>query len=284
LNNLNYQNTTMKEKKPNMSINLSQFADMSAAFQSVAFEYEKIYKKSIEPIATSDYMFNYFHWTTDIKAMRIIDFYGIEKMLGYDEATFTLEKSVDIIHPLFKPFVIQYAYLAYKMLSLPNYRLFSSKSHYSIQFPILNAKGQYILVQKNISIIVTDDEGNAIVNYNRFEVLGEYRNLPIQIKPRVFFKTNLDLSERAQEAENELNEKVKEIFLKIIGITPTQINILKHLADNKPIDEILKLSDHNKETHKTHAKSILSRARLTLSPLFRESREVANYLRGMNII
>jgi hypothetical protein len=274
----------MKEKKPSKNINLSHFADMSAAFQSVAFEYEKIYKKSIEPIANSDYMFNYFHWTTDIKAMSIIDCYGIEKMLGYDESSFTLEKSVEIIHPLFKPFVIQYAYLAYQMLSLPKYRLLSSKAHYSIQFPILNAKGQFILVQKNISIIVTDDEGNSIVNYNRFEVLGEYRNLPIPIKPRVFFKTNLDLSERAKEAEHELNEKVKKIFLKIIGITPKQVKILKLLADNKPIEDILKLLDYNGETHKTHAKSILSKARLTLSPLFRESREVANYLRGMNII
>jgi DNA-binding CsgD family transcriptional regulator len=274
----------MKENKPSKHINLSHFADMSAAFQSVAFEYEKIYKKSIEPIATSDYMFNYFHWTTDIKAMSIIDCYGIEKMLGYDESSFTLEKSVEIIHPLFKPFVIQYAYLAYQMLSLPKYRPLSSKAHYSIQFPILNAKGQFILVQKNISIIVTDDEGNSIVNYNRFEVLGEYRNLPIPIKPRVFFKTNLDLSERAKEAEQALNEKVKKIFIKIIGITPKQVKILKLLADNKPIEDILKLLDYNGETHKTHAKSILSKARLTLSPLFRESREVANYLRGMNII
>jgi hypothetical protein len=274
----------MKDTQPKKTIDLSHFAEMSSSFQAVAFEYEVLYKQSIESIASSDYMFNYFHWTTDIKAMRIIDCYGIEKILGYDESNFTLEKSVDIIHPYFKPFVIQYAYLAYQMLSLPKYRPLSSKAHYSIQFPILNAKGQYILVQKNVSIIVTDGEGNAIVNYNRFEVLGDYRNLPIQIKPRVFFRTQLDLSDRAKEAEKELNEKVKDIFLKIIGITPKQVKILEHLADNKSIEEILNSLQYNGETHKTHSKSILSKARSTLSPLFREAREVANYLRGMNII
>jgi DNA-binding CsgD family transcriptional regulator len=274
----------MTNKEPSKQIKLSDFEEMSSAFQAVVFEYEKLYKKSIEPIATSDYMFNYFHWTTDIKAMRIIDMYGIEKMLGYDESVFTLEKSIDIIHPFFKPFVIQYAYIAYQMLSLPKYRPLSNKAHYSIQFPILTANGQYVMVQKNVSIIVTDDEGNSIVNYNRFEVLGEYRNLPIPIKPRVFFRTQLDLSERAKEAEKELNEKVKEVFLKIIGITPKQVKILELLADDKPIDEILDSLDYNGETHKTHSKSILSKARSTLSPLFKEAREVATYLRGMNII
>jgi DNA-binding CsgD family transcriptional regulator len=274
----------MKQKKPNKHINLSHFAKMSDAFQSIAFQYEDIYKKSIEPIATSDCMFNYFHWTTDIKAMKIIDCYGIERMLGYDESTFTLEKSVDIIHPFFKPFVIQYAYMAYQMLSLPNYRALSSKAHYSIQFPILNVKGQYILVQKNISIIVTDGEGNSIVNYNRFEVLGEYHNIPIQIKPRVFFKTHLDLSDRAKEAEKELNERVKEIFLKVMGFTPKQQKVLSHLADNKTVAEILESLNYNGETHKAHTKNILSKARDTLSPLFREAREVANYLRLMNIL
>jgi hypothetical protein len=274
----------MEKKKPNKNIQLSHFAKMSADFQSVAFEYEDIYERAIKPVATSDYMFNYFHWTTDIKAMKIIDCYGIEKILGYNESNFTLEKSVEIIHPLFAPFVIQYAYMAYQMLSLPKYKPLSNKAHYSIQFPVMNAVGRYILVQKNISIIVTDNEGNSIVNYNRFEVLGDYLDIPIPIKPRVFFKTNLDLSERAKEAEKELNEKVKEIFLNIIGITTTQRKVLEYLANREPLEVILIALKYKEETHKTHTKNILNKARKTLSPLFREAREVAFYLRGMSII
>jgi hypothetical protein len=274
----------MKEKKPNRNLRLSHFAKMSAEFQSVAFEYKGIYEKSIKPIATSDYMFNYFHWTTDIKSMKIIDCYGIEEVLGYDDSTFTLEKSVEIIHPFFAPFVIQYAYIAYQMLSLPKYKPLSNKAHYSIQFPVLTIAGRYVLVQKNISIIVTDSDGNSIVNYNRFEVLGNYTDTPIPIKPRVFFKTDLDHSERAKEAETELNERVKVIFLKIIGISSTEKKALEYLANKEPLETILQLMRYKEETHKTHTKNILKKARKKVSPLFRDAREVAFYLRGMGMV
>jgi hypothetical protein len=274
----------MKSQTHDSKIDLSQFKEMSKEFQSIAFNYQNIYKEKIEPMAQSEYMFNYFHWTTDIKSMKIIDCFGIQKILGYDESTFTLEKSVKIIHPSFAPFVMQYAYIAYTMLSLPQYRPLSSKADYCIQFPILDANGKYVLVQKNISIIVTDNMGNPIVNYNRFEVLGEYFGLPIPIKPRVFFRTHLDFSQRAKEAELELNEKIKHTFIKIVGITPKQLQILKMLADKTIIDGILKQLNYSLETHKTHTKKILLKARKTISPLFRDAREVAFYLRSMSIV
>ena len=263
---------------------LSKLFDLTSSFEEVKFEYETLYKNTIQLIAESPYIFNYFHWTTDIKARRIIDHFGIKKILGYGEDVVTFEKMISLIHPKFFPFVVQYAATAYEMLTYKKYLPLSIKAHYSVQYPILCANGKYLLVQMNVSIIVVDAKGNPIVNYNRFEVLGEYLDTPIPIKPRVFFRTGLDLSAKAKEAEKELNDKVKGIFIKIIGLTEKELSVLDYLADNSLREEKFVALKISRETLKTHNKNILTKAKKHISPLFEKARDVAKYLKTMEIV
>ena len=47
---------------------------------------------------------------------------SIERMLGYKDSAFTLEKSMEIIHPNYRDFVVTYGLMAYRMLREPRYR------------------------------------------------------------------------------------------------------------------------------------------------------------------
>ena len=264
---------------------LYEFEKLSANFDWTMSDFDEVYNKTIKAIAESPYMFNYYHWITHFKEMRIRHISGLKKMLGYEESDFTLQKSFDIIHPNFRPFVLEYAKNAYEMLSDKKYRPLSSKAQYSIQFPVQNIEGEYILVQMNISIILTDKTGNPLMNYNRFEVLGKYFGSPILIKPRVFFNTGIDLSEKAKEAEAELTVKVKDFLMKHLEFTDTEKKVLKYLSEGQKLPDIAKaLDDKSVKTVKVHNKHILNKARNHLSLLFKDARDVAQYLNSMNIL
>ena len=280
-----------KKNQKSIKESLQEFEKLSSNFDWAMSDFEEVYNRTIKAIAESPYMFNYYHWVTNFKDMRIIHISGLKKMLGHDEDTFTLQKSFGIIHPNFRPFVLEYAKNAYEMLCDKKYRLLSSKAHYSIQFPVLRADGEYILVQMNVSIIMVDKAGNPLANYNRFEVLGKYFDGPILIQPRVFFRTNIDLSDKAQEAEAELSERVRDFLLKQLGFTDAEKKVLLCLSEGKPLTEIAKaltkpeaLTDISVETVKIHTKHILTKAKNHLSPLFKSARDVAEYLKSMNII
>lgn len=171
------------------------------------------------------------------------------------------------------------------MLSEKKYQSLSSKAHYSIQFPILRSDGEYYAVQMNVSIILVDKEGNPLVNYNRFEVLGNYWGEPLIIKPRVHFRTGVDLSGTAKEVEAELSKKVRDFIWERLEFTEKEKNVLQCLSNGDKLTEISDiLNIKSVETVKKHNLHILKKARLHLSPLFMSARDVANYLKSMSIL
>ncbi len=89
----------MKTENMNLIENkLSEFQTIGADFGAPSSKLEDVYLSSIKSIAESPYMFNYFHWITNIKEMKIMHSAGIKKMLGYDESTFDLRKGLSIIN------------------------------------------------------------------------------------------------------------------------------------------------------------------------------------------
>lgn len=265
-NNLLSQNDTFRK-----------FEILTHNFGAPTDTYEHIYEQYIKPITESPYMFNTYHWTTNIAERRIIDMMNVKKALGYDERHFTLAKSMDIIHPHFKDLVLEYALVAYRMLrDDPKYRLHSAQTHYSVQFPVQHYEGHYLLVQMNISIIQTDEAGNPLANYNRFAILDDYEDAPLHIKPHVYFETNnLTL---AKTAEKELYEKMKGFILKMTKMSKQEIAILERLYNHKKLDEIASELNITVDTVKTHNKNILAKAKEHYSPQFTTVREVAKYL------
>lgn len=276
----------MRKKAPrSIKESIHEFGKLSANFDWTLSDFDDFYNANIKALVESPYIYNNYHWITNFKEMRIIRIIGLKKILGYDEDTFSLHKSFDIIHPNFRPFVLEYAKNAYEMLSDKRYRPLSSKAHYSIQFPVHRSDGEYILVQMNVSIIMVDKAGNPLINYNRFEVLGKYFGEPIFIKPKVYFRTGVDLSQKAQEAVDQLSEKTRNFLLAYLHFTEREKEVLKCLSVGEKLPEIAKkLGDMSIETLKMHNKNILKKAKQHLSTLFQNARDVAYYLESMNIL
>jgi DNA-binding CsgD family transcriptional regulator len=248
-------------------------------------EFEEMYKNNIQILAESPYMFNYYHWVSYFPDKEIRNIVNLKKMLGHDEGGFDFEKSQGIIHANFRPFVVEYAKTTFNMLCDKKYRMLGDKAHYSIQFPVKHNEGHYVLVQMNVSIIRVNDLGYPIALYNRFEVLGKYFNSPILIKPRIFFRTKMDLTDMARAAEKDLTQKVSVFMLNHLGFTKSEMALLKKLSDDLSIKNIaIELGNISEETVKVHNKNILNKARGTLSPLFTSAREVSHYLKDMEII
>jgi DNA-binding CsgD family transcriptional regulator len=244
---------------------------------------DRIFSGTIKPIIDSPYLFNCFHWVTNIREQKLMYVHGVEKILGYKDADFTLAKSVDIIHPSYHDFVVEYGLMAYRMLTEPQYRPLSSRSHYCIQYPMRRADGRFILVQMNASVIQTDKEGNPIANYNRFDILGVFLNVPILIRPRVYFRS-LSWSSLEEAAERDISERVSKIMLMRLKITPRELAILKDFALDLGGAEIAEKQHIAPETVKHHSKKMLKKARANLSTHFKNVKEIAIYLKNIEII
>ena len=275
------QNDKAKSDKYPM---LTPFEDFAKSFDTPILPFSEIFEKTIKPVVDSPYLFNSFHWVTNIKEQKLMYVCGVEKLLGYKDDDFTLEKSLDIIHPNYQYFVVEYALMAYKMLQERRYRSLSSRSHYCIQYPVKRIDGKYILVQSNVSIIQIDKDDNPISNYNRFELLGPFLDVPIVIRPRVYFRTVARWEDLEIEAENVLSKRVSIIMLERLKITPRELLILQDFADDLSSFDITEKQNIGIETVKTHSKKILKKARFHLSPNFCNIKEVALYLKNIDII
>jgi DNA-binding CsgD family transcriptional regulator len=262
---------------------ITALEEIVEGFDAPSQSFQDIFETTIKPVIESPYLFNNFHWVTNILNQKLDFVHGVEHILGYKDADFSLEKSVEIIHPNYRDFVVEYGLMAYRMLREPRYNALSSRSHYCIQYPVRRADGKYILVQMNATVIQTDKEGNPIANYNRFDILGTFLEVPILIRPRVYFRdSNWGILE--QEAEKDIAERVSKIMLERLKITPRELTILKDFAlDLGGIDiaEKLKIAP---ETVKHHSKKILKKARTHLSQYFKNVKEVAIYLKNIEII
>lgn len=280
--------STRDEKTDNHILSmLTPFEKFTKDFDTPLLPFSEIFEITIKPVVESPYLFNSFNWVTNIYEQKLVYVSGVEKLLGYKDADFTLEKSIEIIHPNYQYFVVEYALMAYKMLQERRYRSLSTRSHYCIQYPVKRADGKYILVilvQSNISIIQTDKDDNPISNYNRFELLGPFLNAPIVIRPRVYFRTTARWEDLEIEAENELSKRVSIIMLERLKITPRELLILQDFADDLSSLDITEKQNIGIETIKTHSKKILKKARIHLSPNFCNIKEVALYLKNIDII
>ena len=276
--------TQLEKNKSDKHPMLVPLEEFTKSFDTPLFPFSEIFEKTIKPVVDSPYLFNSFHWVTNIQEQKLMYVNGVEKLLGYKDADFTLEKSIEIIHPNYQYFVVEYALMAYKMLQERRYSTLSSRSHYCIQYPVKRADGKYILVQSNISIIQIDKDDNPISNYNRFELLGPFLNAPIVIRPRIYFRTTTRWEDLELEAENVLSKRVSKIMLDRLKITPRELLILKDFADDLSSLDITEKQNIGIETVKTHSKKILSKARIHLSPNFCNIKEVALYFKNIDII
>lgn len=270
--------------KPSENPTILALQAITKDFDVASMPFKDIFETTILPIVDSPYLFNNFHWVTNIHGQNLMYVKGVDKVLGYKDETFTLEKSVEIIHPNYRAFVVEYGLMAYRMLKEPRYQPLSNRSHYYIQYPIKRADGKFILVQMNASVIQTDKDGNPIANYNRFEVLGAFLDVPIFIRPHVYFRTSMQESALEEAAEKDISQRISKIMLSRLKITDRELLTLKDFSDNLNSLETAKKQERGVETVKHHAKKILKKARLHLFSGFRNAQEVAIYLKNIDII
>ncbi len=272
------------ELQQNKNPTIAVLDTMVQGFDTPTQPFQHIFDTTIQPIVESPYLFNCFHWVTNILEKKLVYVHGIEKILGFKDGEFSLEKSIELIHPNYRQFVVEYGLMAYQMLQEQRYRPLSSRSHYCIQYPIKRIDGKFILVQMNASVIQTDKEGNPIANYNRFEILGPFLEVPIVIRPRVYFRTFALSNSLADEAEKDISMRVSKIMLDKLKITKRELLILIDFSNGLSGLKIAEEQSIGIETVKEHSKKILKKARLNLSPRFSNIKELAHYLKNIEII
>lgn len=277
------KSTKRSDTELNKNPTIEALEKIVVGFDKPIQSFHEIFDTTIKPIVESPYLFNSFHWVTNILERKLSYVNGVEKILGYKDDDFSLEKSVDMIHPNYRNFVVEYGLMAYRMLREPRYQPLSIRSHYCIQYPVKRANGKFVLVQMNASVIQVDKDGNPIANYNRFEILGPFLDVPIVIRPHVYFR-NSSWNSLAEDAEKDISERVSKIMLERLKITKRELLILKDFSNGMSGSKIAETQNIGIETVKEHSKKILKKARLNLCPNFNNIKELANYLRYIEII
>jgi hypothetical protein len=218
------------EKRPNNNRKdktIEKLKAISHPFGEATTPYEEIYERDIRFLMESPYIFNAYHWTTAIRTQTIHHVKGVNELLGYRDEAFNLQKSIEIIHPNYRAFVTEYGLMAYQMLTERRYLPLSMKAHYCIQYPVQRLDGQFVLVQMNASVIQVDSNLYPLANYNRFDVLGNYHDEPLIVRPYVYFRSTNNLKYLANEAEQELTARVRDNLLRKLRITGRELLILK---------------------------------------------------------
>jgi DNA-binding NarL/FixJ family response regulator len=108
--------------------------------------------------------------------------------------------------------------------------------------------------------------------------------VPIVIRPRVYFRTISRWDDLADEAEKDIAGRVSKIMLERMKITERELMILKDFANDLTGTHIADRQNIGIETIKTHSKKVLKKARYHLSPSFNSIKEVALYLKNIEII
>ena len=110
--------------------------NISTLIETSKESFDAMYEQNMRPIIESPFMFTTYHWVTNIREQNLTYVSGVQRHLGYADETFTLEKSVQMIHPCYQAFVVEYGLMAYAMLTERRWRPLSSRSHYCLQFPV----------------------------------------------------------------------------------------------------------------------------------------------------
>ncbi len=246
--------------------------------------FHQIFEATIKPLVESNYLFNSYHCITDLLEQKLVFVTGVEKILGYKDEDFSMEKSIELIHPRYRDLVIEYGLMTFQLFREQRYRILSSRLHYNIQYPIKRIDGKFILVQMNTSIIQTDKAGNTIASYHRIGKFGPFLDVPIFIRPHIHFRTTTLYNSLAEAAERDISARVRKIMLDKLKITSRELLILKDFSNGLSGSKIAIGQNIGTETVKEHSKKILKKARLHLSPSFGNIKELANYLKNIDII
>ncbi len=246
--------------------------------------FHQIFETTIKPLVESNYLFNSYHCITDLLEQKLTFVTGVEKILGYKDEDFSLEKSIELIHPRYRNLVIEYGLMTFQLFREQRYRILNSRLHYCIQYPVKRIDGKFILVQMNTSTIQTDKDDNPIASYHRFEKLGPFLDVPIFIRPRIHFRTITLYNSLVVAAEKDISERVRKIMLDKLKFTSRELLILKDFSNGLSGSQLAVLQNIGIETVKEHSKKILKKARLHLSPSFGNIKELANYLKNIDII
>lgn len=271
---------TIKEEQPlipvkNSTVNIQE---------NTSLTFDKIYDTWVKPLEISPLIFNCFHWIVNCKEQHLLHCFGVRKMLGYDEFTLTLDKIQNLIHPNFRTVIMKLSIKIFDLFKNENYRIYNKEAHFCIQFPIQHINGTYLLVQQNCTILSTDGDYNPVFVYYRFENLGKYIGFPIHIKPRICFNVGIYSVDLEKMAETQLSKEVNTILLDHLSLTHKQTEVLILLSKEKSINDIAQELNISIETIKVHNKTILSKAKKTLSPIFTNAREVSVFLKESLVI
>jgi len=237
-------------------------------------------ESAFDAIATIDAPF-FYAWITDIHRMEIRRTHGVKKCLGYDETTFTLFTALNMIHPAFCPFIMEYGKTMYELLRQEQFKRNLRQTTYHIQFPVRNVHGEYYLISQYSQICSVDEHGNATENMNLFSVGPLYQNAKIVVRPRLQLNMGSHLAREEQLLIKEVTTRLnKELRL----LTPTERKIALYHLDGLKINDIAEETNTTSANVAGHNRKIMSKANHYFPFSFTSASEVAHYYRALGFL
>jgi len=222
-----------------------------------------------------------YTWVTNIQQMEIRKIEGIKKCLGYDGETFTLYTALNMIHPAFQSFVVEYAREMYIHLRGDTFKQLARQTIYQIQFPVRNVHGEYYLVSQFSRIYSFDNEGFAIENINLFVITKLYENEPVVVRP--YLRLNM-----GGYLDKETNVLIKAVTTRLNKefrfLTPKEKEVAGYHVQGLINEEIAEATRTSVANIARHNRNILAKASRFFPSLFKDASEVARYYQALGLI
>jgi len=120
------------------------------------------------------HLHNHYAWNIDLRCGDITRCLSVERVLGYNEGQFNLEKAFGIIHPDFQPIVLCSAITFYRFSQRTLREYDGRPLCYCARYPVRLANGDYHMVQQTSEIQEVDSEGRMVSHSDTFHLIHPY--------------------------------------------------------------------------------------------------------------
>jgi hypothetical protein len=218
----------------------------------------------------------------NLKDMTFEQVHDVDKVLGYSNASFSMYDYLKIIHPLHAPVHFMTSTEMVPSLMRGDWNIEFMKQRLITLIALRHQNGTYYLF-KRVGYVwqyTIEDGKTKLLSYvNEFILIDEFKDQPYGIR------TAGEGSVPKEWLAEQLN-RLKMIFENENFYAPQELRILREYANRKAVDasDIASILDITRNTVLTHNKRILQNTELLFGKKFDSARDVAEFLKSVNIL
>lgn len=177
-----------------------------------------------------------FFFVVDTINLKLENLHGVARWLGYDEATFTWQTYLSIIHPSYIEYLIHLAEITTNFSKSKDFRIAFRQHQYVVDVALRHSDGHYVLCKRSLTAWQWhyDNESQVVTHYmNEFTVTNPYiEEITPEMSPRVLDANGNklhDIEALIRKNSQELVENEKKMF------SVQELRILRKMAYNPTI-------------------------------------------------